>query len=498
MAYEDNFSETTFGVSAAAKPAPTLKLVTSNGDLSLYVDENGKAWIGVGGSEPFAVTRGGVQVNIKSGNGYSLTDIGRDAQGVIRVLDSNPNMHESYGWKLDAHGAYKGEKVYGDANYDEAEGIFHRDFNGDGITLSGALKVVHENGGLTLYVDSGSGMAYFRDGDGPLVPISRDGGTTVHLTRGDWSTTSIGYDADGNVRLLDYNPKTDTCYAWKLGPDGKFIGQDEYNHSNIDPAEKIFQKDLNGDGHIPTVDPRTVDTNGKLALQVDTTNGVAYVQLENGDRITLSRDDRAGDVTLKWGSYTLIAVGRDEQGHLRVLDSGGPNQHYYSWILDDNGHMTGQEEFRPDQIKNIEHLFDRDLDGDGDIFGAPLTVVEDKGPASLLYKEYNGDAYIQVNGGEAMAITRGPGNVDITNGAWHLVAATVDEQGRARVLDFNPESDQAYAWILDSKGHFIGEQVFSRENFGQAEQLFDIDLNGDGVIGDHQAAHHTSDWAHAA
>lgn len=475
--------------------APVLTLVAQNGGVSLFVDESGKAWLEIDGLEAIPVVRDGQQIDLARPGGWSLGAIGRDAQGQIRVLDINPASQESYGWVLDENGTYGGETIFGRHNADEGEGIFGKDLDGDGIILSGALELVAENDGLALFVDSGSGFAYYRDGNGGLVPILRDGANDTHLVRGDWSLAAIGRDADGNIRVLDHNPATDTSWGWIIGKDGKFGGETQYGNGGNGEAEKIFQKDLNGDGEVPEPGPRTVDVNGNLKLLVDRDTDLTTILLENGQELAITRG--ADGVPAVRGDYALGAIGRDDEGRLRVLDAPNGNGDHYAWILDEQGRFVGEEVFTPDGLKFAERLFNKDLDGDGELFGAPLTIIENEGSATLLKSEYSGTAYIAI-GDDSVAVTRdGIGNVDVTRGAWNLVAATVDGEGRTRVLDVSADSDELFAWILDGNGHFVGEEIFQRANIGDAESLFAIDLDGDGVIGRHETASHDS-WIQAA
>jgi hypothetical protein len=62
-----------------------------------------------------------------------------------------------------------------------------------------------------------------------------------------------------------------------------------------------------------------------------------------------------------------------------------------------------------------------------------------------------------------------------------MVAATRDHLGRLRVLDGN--GIDWYAWILDESGRYVGEEGPGDTTLAAKESLFQIDLNGDGLVG---------------
>jgi hypothetical protein len=62
-----------------------------------------------------------------------------------------------------------------------------------------------------------------------------------------------------------------------------------------------------------------------------------------------------------------------------------------------------------------------------------------------------------------------------------LVAAARDDLGRIRVLDVSEWG--AFAWILDENGLFQAEEGPTDSTLSSKEVLFQIDLDGDGVVG---------------
>lgn len=471
-------------------PEFALTTVAVNGDLTLSVEANtGTAWLTVKGQAPRALLKGDGRQTLRLDEHTVLVGIGRDASGALVVLGQVNGGEPYYPYKLDAslHIGGGGAALYRN-DWQTLEPMFGADINGDGIVLRGKLNVVAQNGTLKLLTDTGTGIAYFQDGDGRMQAVSRyTPGEATQLSRGGWSLSAIARDMDGNIRVLDTLPGSGLSYAWTLDAKGNWIGEKVYDGANLSEAEALFQKDLNGDGVIPAAPLQFVARNGSMRLLVDPSNGHAIVQLEDGTRLTITRGGPNDAVLLDRGSK-LFAIGRDEQGRIRVMD-GNPNDMgvgstHWAWILDDTGHFVGEDTFSGDKLPQAEDIFGSDMNGDGMVGSTPYRVVERHGDNALMVDQRSGTAYISVNGAAPLAVTRdGWGDVRQQRDDWGLAAIATDDQGRIRVLDTSPFSDARYAWILDANGHFIGEESFNKDNIGQAENLFGIDLDGNGNVG---------------
>lgn len=471
-------------------PEFQLATVAVSGDLTLSVEATtGTAWITVNGGQPRAMLNGNARQTLQLDDHTRLVGIGRDANGNIVVLGQVNGGEPYYPYTLDSqlHLGGGGAAVY-KADWQTLEPMFGTDINGDGIILRGSLQAVAQNGSLKLYTDTGTGLAYLQDGDGKLQVISRNGdGSATLLERGGWKLSAIGRDGDGNLRVLDYLEGAGVSYSWKLDASGNWVGEKVYDASNLSEAEALYQKDLNGDGIIPPAPLQFVAGNGQLRLMVDPANGHAVIQLEDGSHLTITRGGPDEAVLLDRGSR-LFAIGRDDQGRLRVLD-GNPNDlsqgsTHWAWILDNTGHFVGEDTFSGAQLPQAEDIFGSDLNGDGVIGSTSFRALVRHDGDALLVDQRTGKAFISVDGGDPLAITRdGWGDVTQQRNDWGLAAIATDDQGRIRVLDTSPFSDARYAWILDANGHFIGEESFNKDTVGQAETLFGMDLDGNGKIG---------------
>ncbi|OAN59891.1 glycosyl hydrolase [Sphingomonas sp. TDK1] len=473
-------------------PEFALTTIASNGDLTLSVEaKTGTAWITIGNAQPRALLHGDQRQALALDDHTKLVGIGRDPDGSIVLLGASNGGEPYYPYKLDAtlHIGGGGAALY-KSDWQKLEPLFGTDMNGDGIVVRGELQTVAQNGSLKLILDKGSGLAYVQDGDGRMSAIFRDAnGKPTALVRNGWSLSAIGRDQDGRIQVLDSMPGAGTSYGWKLDAKGNWVGETVYNPYNITDAEALFQKDLNGDGKVPAPLIQLVAKNGDLRLLVDPATGNAMIQLENGTRLTITRGGPDEAVKLDHGSK-LFAIGRDDQGRLRVLDGNANDMsagsQHWAWILDANGHWVGEDVFSGTDLPKAETIFGSDLNGDGVIGTAGLHTVEKNGAATLLVDTHTGKASFSINGSAPQQITRDGadwGDVLQQRGDWGLAAIAIDDQGRTRVLDASPFSDMRYAWILDANGHWYGEESFDKNTVGAAEKLFSVDLNGDGVIG---------------
>ena len=114
-----------------------------------------------------------------------------------------------------------------------------------------------------------------------------------------------------------------------------------------------------------------------------------------------------------------------------------------------------------------------------------LTLVAATTDISLMTDSATGLAYVQEADGEPILITRADdyweGDVPLTRGDATLQAAARDELGRLRVLDGG--GLDVYAWILSETGHFIGEDGPTDSSITDKEELFQLDIDNDGHIG---------------
>ena len=114
-----------------------------------------------------------------------------------------------------------------------------------------------------------------------------------------------------------------------------------------------------------------------------------------------------------------------------------------------------------------------------------LSLVSTTNSVRLLVDSITGMAFVQESANEPLLIRRADdyfnGDVPLVRGTATLVAAARDDVGRIRVLDVSEWG--AFAWILDENGLFQAEEGPTDTTLSSKEVLFQIDLDGDGVLG---------------
>jgi hypothetical protein len=348
-----------------------VTLKQQNGTLQLFADDgNGRVYVKDGAKPMTEVFRNADgNPTLLTRGGSTIRAIGKDTDGNIRLLDVPAGSNTVYAWKLDAKGNWVGETAYDitQPTVLQAEAIFQIDLNHDGVVPTGLPQIVAKNGTLQLLVDA-NGYALAKLEDGSTINILRNG-DPVKLDRGS-QLSAIGRDASGNLRVLDGDPTNfgpdSQHWAWQLDAHGNWSREDVFDGSQIGAAEGIFGQDFNRDGVIEGGRKTLVSQNGDDALYVDQQTGKAFVSVHGAAPIQITRDGAGwGDVQLQRGDYQLAAVATDDQGRTRVLDANPFSDVKYAWILDANGHWSGEQSF--DKFSNgaAELLFSADLNKDG-------------------------------------------------------------------------------------------------------------------------------------
>ena len=117
--------------------------------------------------------------------------------------------------------------------------------------------------------------------------------------------------------------------------------------------------------------------------------------------------------------------------------------------------------------------------------GRSLSLVSATTSVRLLVDPTTGLAFVQEATGEPLLVRRADdyfnGDIPLVRGTATLVAAARDDLGRLRVLDVSEWG--AFAWILDENGIFQEEEGPTDSTVVSKENLFQVDLDGDGILG---------------
>ena len=253
-----------------------------------------------------------------------------------------------------------------------------------------------------------------------------------------------------------------------------------------------FKPELGIDsGSGATAGLRLITGEGNARLLVDDSTGQAFVQTNDDQPLAIRRNDNywRGSIPLQRGDAELIGAAMDDMGRIRVLDRGPWG--LFSWILDDSGLFIGEQGPADTTINDHELLYQLDLNQDL-IIGPPessdppeLRLITGAGNARLLVDDSTGQAFVQTNDDQPLAIRRNDnywrGSIPLQRGDAELIGAAMDDMGRIRVLDRGPWG--LFSWILDDSGLFIGEQGPADTTINDHELLYQLDLNQDLIIG---------------
>ena len=104
---------------------------------------------------------------------------------------------------------------------------------------------------------------------------------------------------------------------------------------------------------------------GTLSLWFDPNSQLAAIKNGTDPHQVISRNDSywSGDIPLNRDQATLIAIARDDNDQIRVLDHGSSG--FYGWILDNNATFIGETAYTANDLSSAETTFAIDLDGDG-------------------------------------------------------------------------------------------------------------------------------------
>jgi hypothetical protein len=379
-------------------------------------------------------------------------------------------------WTLDASGAKVGN---GQAVTDlvSLETTFDVDFDddgdADGIPEPSAFAIVQD--GVTdqyLIVEL--------DNSDPPAPLA--GGISEGLTENGSAVTGpiAGYEpigviaAEGGYTVLWENttdPENALYVIWNVSETGAKIGAAEAVNDPIASGIEIaFGIDLNDDGFF------TVENVGEIELGVNSTTGQFFVsdgvtavgiQDEPGDLATIDEVDS--------GVVGIQAEQADDGSYMFLIET----ETGYEFTTATAAGILAVGEPTTIAETDAELLFQLDLDGDGFVF------AEDNGAIALKTDAATGQ-FIAVDGsGVETEFTFDATGDAVTQG-----------NTPANVLQIELTLDDDFIVLLETDGDYetqvigadgvvdaISEASIEGITLSEAEILFDVDLNGDTLIG---------------
>jgi len=155
------------------------------------------------------------------------------------------------------------------------------------------------------------------------------------------------------------------------------------------------------------------------------------------------------------------------------------------WTLDSNWNWIASGSMDPwntPAAGDLEDTFQVDANGDGVIGG--FRTLETQGNTKLL-RRIDGLGFAQVGTGARQQINSPWGSATEILGNWQMLAAE-NVLGQNKVLWRNNDTSVVHVWTLDSNWNWIASGSMDPWNTpvaGDLEDTFQVDANGDGVIG---------------
>ena len=224
---------------------------------------------------------------------------------------------------------------------------------------------------------------------------------------------------------------------------------------------------------------------------VDGSEDDIYQIYNNGQAIAIqARLGRTfNDNTNRNWDVTAAAETDDGFAVLREGTSQRRLGQYRIWLTDSNGQITFNGRWQSGEDlrqQGYEELFNLDLNNDGQI---GVNIADEDGNGLVDGSE--DDIYQIYNNGQAIAIQARLGRTfnDNTNRNWDVTAAAETDDGFAVLREGTSQRrlGQYRIWLTDSNGQItFNGRWQSGEDLRQQgyEELFNLDLNNDGQIGD--------------
>ncbi|MDA9243351.1 hypothetical protein N9P26_04710, partial [Amylibacter sp.] len=438
---------------------------------------------------------------VNSGNGYSVVQVEEGPDGGFHVLWSGPqgivpSNEQIMAWKVDASGQFQNHIF---ENIDYHETTFQVDLNGGGIsTLSH-----YSNTGLT---DISGNQNHIINNSIVLkningAPVGPDTfGQPKYLVNGvpqklEWNAVQVEKNAAGGFEVMWNDVGSDTPLdplAWKTDATGKYMNHSDLTDELRNEYESAYIVDLDYDGRI------TLETNGDYELAISG-NQYQIIKIGSGSLNYLETNDdyklvKGGDQfyivdssgnSIRYGEGSFMSAFRaggwtDMQVEETDSNYNGFEVLFFheSWVYFNGGYWSlrfnaaGEHQgFRNASVDRHESWFQVDINGDGNI-------------ASVSHNRYGGLTDISGNnhhemdghGASGTAISFDSSNM---SDGWSAIQVEASANGGFEVL-WSHTDGRTMAHKLSDTG--VYQSTITRE-MAVHETAFQVDLDGDGVIG---------------
>jgi serralysin len=393
-------------------------------------------------------------------------------------------------WNADSNGNYVSNAIAptsaSNPSLQAIETSFQQDLNGDGVIGIPSLIAVETSGSTSL---SQAGNYFYLLANGTTSgPVLQYGGNYIIAGASNWAPIGVEQTA-GGYQVAWKLAGADVYTVWNVDSSGNFVSSSTGNlsgsSSTLKAIETGFHQDLNGDGVIglPTV---VVEAAGSTTL---TTAGDTYSLYANGTTVGPTVKYGGASIVAGQSSWSPIGAEQVAGGGYQVAWKLAGSDAYTVWNTDSTGNFVsiaiGNAPGGSVALKLLETSFQQDLNGDGTIGIAGVSVVETAASTALV--TIGNNFYLwAIDTAAGPSLKYGGANVQAGQSSWVPIGA-VQTSGGYQVAWKLAGSDSYTAWNVDSNGNYISSPIGAVSGSSSAlkslEVSFQQDFNGDGVIG---------------
>ena len=424
-----------------------------------------------GGGVPLQVTYSGLNASAnKPGDGWlavAATPSGSDYSLYWR----NSNTGQTVRWQLDSLGTYGSGSLLTPSQLISAEARLNIDLNGDG-TIAPSLASSPE-GEILLSAGPSS------------LPVTDSSGHAIASQRGDgWRVLAVAGSGAGFALYWGHRA-SQQVERWNLNAAGVYESAVTLSPSELLSAEALSNRDLNGDGFLSGV--TTID-----GVNVGSTSEGYALRHGEAAPLPVSWPEGRASASSPGRGWTAMAAKPQDDGY-RLYWANTISGQVARWQLDRSGSYQSGTFLSSSQLISEEVGLNADLNGDR-IIGRAARVIENNGRVSL---SANRDGLAIVADPNGSFVVGSPFDLGVGDSSteWQMLAAEADQQfvhrfalvtTNRQILWRNNLSNDLHVWSLDSSWNWLSSSgrisPLSAAALG-LEARFQLDLNGNGVIG---------------
>jgi 2',3'-cyclic-nucleotide 2'-phosphodiesterase/3'-nucleotidase/5'-nucleotidase len=415
-----------------------------------------------GNATPIQVTDAGANASASNpGNGWIAVAASPSAGGGASLYWRNSISQQVRLWALDATGVNQSDVSLSPSQLASAEANLNMDLNGDG----------------SIAVSLGStpqGYALLSAGQPAIQVVYAAGNASASNPGNGWSATAVAVTGSG-YSLYWANSVSQQSARWSLDASGVYQSGDYLTTNQLFGEEAKLKRDLNGDGFI--AGPSTIQ-----GLNLGSTSQGYALQTGSGAPVQVSWSGGQASADNPGNGWSATAALSTASGSTLYWKNEASGQ-LARWNLSASGTYQSGAFLSNDELYSEEASLNADLNGDA-IIGAAYTAIESQGNATLLRRN-DGQAFVEAGGSRYRVSSPFNLGVGDSSSTWQMQAAE-QVDGQNQILWRNNAEKVLHLWNLDAGWNWQSSNgainPLSPAALG-LEASFQVDLNGNGVIG---------------